>query len=73
MFDRPKPTVGCSANGRRRRKEEEVLLVDFFQKDATCGARNAVLGFAPRKQADERGMAVEITKMYKSASVRLGE
>ena len=23
LFDRPKPTVGCSANGRRRRKEEE--------------------------------------------------
>ena len=20
MFDRPKPTVGCSANGRRRRR-----------------------------------------------------
>jgi len=23
LFDRPKPTVGCSANGRRRRREEE--------------------------------------------------
>jgi hypothetical protein len=23
LFDRPKPTVGCSANGRRRGEEEE--------------------------------------------------
>jgi hypothetical protein len=23
LFDRPKPTVGCSASGRRRRREEE--------------------------------------------------
>ena len=30
MFDRPKPTVGCSVNGRRRRGEgeekKEVIL-----------------------------------------------
>ena len=24
MFDKPKPTVGCSANGRRRRKRRTV-------------------------------------------------
>ena len=24
MFDRPKPTVGCSANGRRRRRLEYI-------------------------------------------------
>jgi hypothetical protein len=23
LFDRPKPTGGCSANGRRRRRKEE--------------------------------------------------
>jgi hypothetical protein len=23
LFDRPKPTAGCSASGRRRREEEE--------------------------------------------------
>ena len=23
LFDRPKPTVGCSANGRRRRRRKE--------------------------------------------------
>ena len=25
MFDRPKPTVGCSANGRRRGRRRERL------------------------------------------------
>jgi hypothetical protein len=31
LFDRPKPTVGCSASGRRRRRkeeeEEEIFLI----------------------------------------------
>ena len=26
MFDRPKPTVGCSANGRKKEEEEEELV-----------------------------------------------
>ena len=26
LFDRPKPTVGCSANGRRRRRRRRILL-----------------------------------------------
>jgi hypothetical protein len=25
LFDRPKPTMGCSANGRRRRRKEEEV------------------------------------------------
>jgi len=56
-----------------KEEEEEVLLVEFFQKNAPCEARNAVLRIAPRKQTDERGMAVEITNRYKNASMWLDE
>jgi len=28
LFDRPKPTVGCSANGRRRRRRREEKEVE---------------------------------------------
>jgi hypothetical protein len=32
LFDRPKPTVGCSANGRRRRKiDMKVVISDVEQ------------------------------------------
>jgi len=27
LFDRPKPTVGCSANGRRRRKLQPIQQI----------------------------------------------
>ena len=29
LFDRPKPTVGCSANGRRRRRRIYKMTVNF--------------------------------------------
>jgi hypothetical protein len=27
LFDRPKPTVGCSANGRRRRRRSRMMMM----------------------------------------------
>jgi len=30
LFDRPKPTVGCSANGRRRRKRRYTYMRFYF-------------------------------------------
>jgi hypothetical protein len=27
VFDRPKPTVGCSASGRRRRRRRSIFLL----------------------------------------------
>jgi hypothetical protein len=27
LFDRPKPTVDCSANGRRRRRRRRILVI----------------------------------------------
>jgi len=27
FFDRPKPTVGCSANGRRRRRRRIIVII----------------------------------------------
>jgi hypothetical protein len=27
LFDRPKPTVGCSANGRRRRRRRRIYHI----------------------------------------------
>jgi hypothetical protein len=29
LFDRPKPTAGCSANGRRRSYREQYFIFDF--------------------------------------------
>jgi hypothetical protein len=34
LFDRPKPAVGCSANGRRRKEEEEVNSHKFWHWSA---------------------------------------
>jgi hypothetical protein len=33
LFDRPKPTVGCSASGRRRRKKNCVTLKYVARRD----------------------------------------
>ena len=33
MFDRPKPTVGCSANGRRRRGRPRKRLEEEVERD----------------------------------------
>jgi hypothetical protein len=27
LFDRPKPTAGCSANGRKKKKNQQMLAV----------------------------------------------
>jgi hypothetical protein len=32
LFDRPKPTAGCSANGRRRRGRSCIFLLCFMEK-----------------------------------------
>jgi hypothetical protein len=37
LFDRPKPTAGCSANGRRRRRRRSLQNTDHF------GVRKATL------------------------------
>ena len=33
MFDRPKPTVGCSANGRRRRGRPKKRWKEEVERD----------------------------------------
>ena len=33
LFDRPKPTVGFSANGRRRRRRRRNSKIDKMAKD----------------------------------------
>ena len=33
MFDRPKPTVGCSANGRRRRGRPRIRWKEEVERD----------------------------------------
>ena len=37
MFDRPKPTVSCSANGRRRRRWAGVITVMNITNSVTDG------------------------------------
>jgi len=52
LFDRPKPTVGCSANGRRRRYFFRLLFPTFRFVQRTesficCIGNNAVCAVAP--------------------------
>ena len=48
LFDRPKPTAGCSANGRRRKLKNRNLqqgserIQSGFRKRQTSGTENCV-------------------------------
>ena len=55
LFDRPKPTVGCSANGRRRLTEELV------QRQQTLGCTGKNLPYLGREIL--RLNYIEITNM----------
>jgi hypothetical protein len=43
LFDRPKPLVGCSANGRRRRKFRKVFSLTKYNKVCSMKLYWAVL------------------------------
>ena len=52
MFDRPKPTVDCSAKGRRRRRRSGAIslsdlfsLVLKFPGEATLVPKNVAVGY----------------------------
>jgi len=38
LFDRPKPTVGCSANGRRIRKTQEKMGRGGRKRSSSAGS-----------------------------------
>ena len=46
MFDRPKPTVGCSANGRRRRNRSYKFM--YEEEWANLKSKLIKLGATPR-------------------------
>jgi hypothetical protein len=39
IFDRPKPTTGCSANGRRRRRLNTIRIKPSFLARSVSGLR----------------------------------
>ena len=46
MFDRPKPTVGCSANGRRRYGTTYSYFRPFYSREITLVLRGPQSGSA---------------------------
>jgi len=43
LFDRPKPTVGCSASGRRRRRKKKKVLKSVDKETHSLFKDNVIL------------------------------
>jgi hypothetical protein len=70
LFDRPKPTVGSSANGRRRRRIFNVLAI-FWRQRRTAQDGSDSQKRPCKRQTDEAEGNLKVMGMNTSKDVNL--